>query len=158
MPKIGFRFSQQSKEKMRLSHLGKKLSLKTRKKMSLSSHHFTTTKGKPLSEEHKQKIRLSSLGRKLSEEWKHNISVHHRNEVNHNWKGDNVGRYALHEWVILRLGKPRLCARCGTTTAKIYDWSNNSGLYKRDLLDWERLCRKCHMKKDNKFHNRYYPK
>lgn len=61
------------------------------------------------------------------------------------YKGDDVGLRSLHRWVEVRLGKPSLCEHCGTTEAKIFDWSNISGNYLRDLSDWQRLCRRCHM-------------
>lgn len=67
-----------------------------------------------------------------------------------NWKGDKVGRVALHQWVEQQLGKTRKCEHCGSTKEKIYDWANKSGEYKRDIGDWLRLCRKCHSKYDYK--------
>lgn len=66
------------------------------------------------------------------------------------WKGDAVGLNALHTWVSKNLGKPRKCQKCGTTTAKQFDWANKSRNYKRDLSDWIRLCRSCHSKYDYK--------
>lgn len=30
------------------------------------------------------------------------------------------------------------------TKQKVYQWSNISGEYKRNLADWQRLCAKCH--------------
>jgi len=71
-----------------------------------------------------------------------------RAELNPNWKGEGVGYTALHDWLHLRLGQPRHCSRCGTLTAKKYEWSNISGEYRRDAKDWERLCCSCHRKKD----------
>ncbi len=65
-----------------------------------------------------------------------------------NWKGDNVGKTALHNWVERHLGKPKKCEHCSTTNAKQYDWANISQEYKRDLSDWKRLCRSCHAKYD----------
>lgn len=65
-----------------------------------------------------------------------------------NWKGDRVGRSALHNWVEKHLGKPKKCEHCGTTKAKFFDWANISQEYRRDLKDWVRLCRKCHAKFD----------
>lgn len=67
------------------------------------------------------------------------------------WKGDDVGYEALHEWVEKQLGKERCCDFCGTTTAKKYDWSNRSGMYRRDLSDWQRLCVKCHFHYDKEY-------
>lgn len=69
------------------------------------------------------------------------------------WKGDNVGYFALHEWVVKNLGKPSRCEKCSRTdfpTSKM-QWANKSGLYKRDLSDWVRLCVWCHGKADKTF-------
>lgn len=71
-----------------------------------------------------------------------------RGENNPNWKGDEAGYFAIHDWVKLRLGKPRLCSECGTTEAKKYEWANISGQCKRELTDWRRLCVSCHRKWD----------
>lgn len=67
-----------------------------------------------------------------------------------NWKGDKVGLTALHNWVEKNLGKPRKCEHCNTTEAKIFDWANKSRKYKRNLNDWMRLCRQCHVNYDSK--------
>lgn len=66
------------------------------------------------------------------------------------WKGDNVGKAALHNWVERKLGKPRLCEHCKTKKAKQFDWANKSQEYKREISDWIRLCRSCHAKYDYK--------
>jgi len=71
-----------------------------------------------------------------------------RGEDSPNWKGDKVGKEALHNWVQGILGRPKKCEHCGTTTAKCFDWANISQEYKRDISDWIRLCRKCHTKFD----------
>lgn len=71
-----------------------------------------------------------------------------REEESQNWKGNNVGKNALHAWVKKHLGKPRFCEHCKTKKAKQYDWANKSQTYKRDLKDWIRLCRSCHAKYD----------
>lgn len=71
-----------------------------------------------------------------------------RGEYSPNWKGDDVKKDALHNWVERQLGKPRKCEHCKTTEAKKYEWSNISQKYKRDLKDWQRLCTKCHSKYD----------
>jgi hypothetical protein len=69
-------------------------------------------------------------------------------ERNNMWKGDNVGYAALHEWVKSRLIKPKKCQECDLV--KSLDLANISQEYKRDLSDWEWLCRKCHMVKDGR--------
>lgn len=63
------------------------------------------------------------------------------------WKGDNVSKDALHDWIENWKGKPSKCEFCGTTEGK-FQWSNISGEYKRDLNDFQRLCVKCHCKYD----------
>jgi len=65
-----------------------------------------------------------------------------------NWKGDNVGYAGVHAYVRRLKKKPRLCELCNKREA--YDLANISQEYKRDLSDWEWLCRKCHMKKDGR--------
>ena len=65
----------------------------------------------------------------------------------HNWKGDNVGYDALHDWVKRRLGKANICSNNFEHKGP-YEWSNISYEYKRILSDWKSLCRSCHHKKD----------
>ena len=66
----------------------------------------------------------------------------------HSWKGDDAKYGALHAWIKKQLGKPNKCERCGTTSAKKFEWANKSGNYLRETSDWERLCTSCHRKKD----------
>ena len=67
------------------------------------------------------------------------------------WKGDGVSYSGLHKWVAARLGKPKECEFCHTIVddPKAIHWANKSQEYKRDLSDWLRLCRKCHMEYDD---------
>jgi hypothetical protein len=62
------------------------------------------------------------------------------------WKGENVGYGSLHRWVETHLGKPQICEFCGkeNNIKRGIDWANKSGLYKRELSDWLRLCKSCH--------------
>ena len=70
-----------------------------------------------------------------------------KNDENHpNWKGEDAGYSAKHNWIRKVLGKPSKCDRCQTITAKRYEWANKSKQYKRDVADWERLCTSCHRK------------
>lgn len=71
-----------------------------------------------------------------------------KEEKSWSWKGNKVGKEALHNWVQKHLGKPKKCEHCNTTKAKQYDWANISQKYKRELSDWKRLCRSCHAKFD----------
>lgn len=53
----------------------------------------------------------------------------------------------LHTWIRNAFGTASKCERC-TVPAKIYDWANVSGDYRRDRSDWIELCRSCHRKMD----------
>jgi hypothetical protein len=64
------------------------------------------------------------------------------------WKGDNVSKDSLHDWITVKLGEANKCEICGTTKSKRFDWSNKYHTYKRTLTDWQRLCVKCHSRYD----------
>jgi hypothetical protein len=64
------------------------------------------------------------------------------------WKGDGVGKPALHQWVRRRLYKPELCQECNFYNP--YDLANVTGVYSRDLSNWKYLCRRCHMESDGR--------
>lgn len=145
---------------------GKKHSPEARKKMSLSHIGLPSgRKGKKASPETIEKMRLANIGKKHSNltklrmsraqkkvihtpEWNKKVGIAIKGIKNGNWKGNRVSYSALHDWVRYYLGKPNKCEECGTTTAKRYDWANKSFQYKRDLNDWIRLCRSCHIRKD----------
>lgn len=74
-----------------------------------------------------------------------------RGEKNGYWKGDGVGYAALHNWVRRRLVKPTICPKCGRKGW--IELSNKSHQYKRDLTDWEYLCRSCHSSYDHRIKN-----
>jgi len=65
------------------------------------------------------------------------------------WKGSKAQYSALHQWIRRRKPKPEFCESC--LTAKPYDLANISQEYKRDVDDFEWLCRKCHMYKDGRY-------
>lgn len=69
-----------------------------------------------------------------------------------NFKGENVGYDALHDWVNRHRGKAVRCEHCDKekTTPKSIQWANKSHKYKRDLDDWISLCTPCHRKYDKK--------
>jgi len=80
------------------------------------------------------------------------ISEANTGKYNGMWKGTGVGKSELHNWVRRNKPKPKLCVCC--KKSKPYDLANISQKYKRDINDFEWLCRKCHMAKDgrlNKF-------
>jgi hypothetical protein len=76
------------------------------------------------------------------------LSKSKREENNPNWKGDEVGYSSLHEWIKSRKPKPQFCERCNKKPS--YDLANKSGKYKRDINDFEWLCRSCHMETDGR--------
>lgn len=71
-----------------------------------------------------------------------------QNEKNPMWKGDDVGYKCLHKWVRRHKPKPELCQECNLKPP--HDLANISQEYKRDVNDFEWLCRACHMKKDGR--------
>lgn len=68
-----------------------------------------------------------------------------------NWKGDNVGYGRLHAWVRQNKPEPKHCVDCESSPPR--DLANISQEYKRDIDDWEYLCRRCHMLKDGRMNN-----
>lgn len=70
-------------------------------------------------------------------------------EKNVNWRGADAKYGSLHDWVSYHLGRPRRCYNCDTTEHSRFEWANVSGEYKRDLDDWVRLCKTCHVLIDN---------
>lgn len=105
MPNLGFKHSEESKERMRLAQLGRKHSEETKKKISLShtgkvfseehcKNMSLVRKGKPSfwkgkhhTEETKDKIRLLKLGRKHSQETIMKMHLGRMKENNVRWKG-----------------------------------------------------------------------
>ena len=70
-------------------------------------------------------------------------------ENHHNWKGSDVGYFALHTWVYRNLGKATKCNKCGSE--KNVQWANKSRKYLRNINDWLQLCIKCHNEYDKGF-------
>ena len=75
-----------------------------------------------------------------------------KGECHPNWRGDEVGYQGLHSWVRVNKPKPKKCQRCDKRTTKL-DASNISGTYKRDLNDFEYLCKSCHNIVDERWRN-----
>lgn len=77
--------------------------------------------------------------------------VNNRGENNPMYKGEGeggAGYDAIHSWVRRRKPKPEVCERCKQVPP--VDLANISGLYKREVSDYEYLCRKCHMDSDGR--------
>ncbi len=62
------------------------------------------------------------------------------------WKGDKVGYIAIHAW-INRTVKKEKCCECGSI--ENLDYANISGEYKRNISDWQVMCKKHHHIFDN---------
>lgn len=116
-------------------------------------------RGRKLSEEHKRKIAESCKrvgsgkwmrGKKASLETRKKQSLAVTGDKSPQWKGNDVGYFALHSWIRRQLGNPSLCEDCRSTSEKRYEWANISGKYLRDIDDWKRLCKQCHARFDYK--------
>jgi hypothetical protein len=108
--------------------------------------------GKPIWEVSTYCYRCSCKHRpSRSKESKEQFSKARLAENNPNWKGDQVTINSLHKWIKLRKVKVELCECCHL--AKPRDLANISQKYLRDVNDFEWLCRKCHMHKDDRIKN-----
>lgn len=107
-------------------------------------------KGKKLSDEHKKNIATGGKGKKhnISEEGRKKLSDGRLMEKNPAWKGVDVCYGSLHDWIKWHKPKPKKCECCGREVR--LDCANISGEYKRDVNDYEWLCRSCHMKSDGR--------
>lgn len=128
---------------------GSKHTEETRRKLSEAN------KGKPMHPKTRDAIRKANLGgnrtsfKKGQTPWnkdKQMLAI--QNEKNYAWKGDDVSYTGLHNWVRRYLGTPSKCSECNTETAPKYEWANISKTYRRELDDWVRLCKPCHMRFD----------
>lgn len=93
----------------------------------------------------------SSRARKGTYNWSDKAREKRLCEGNPFWKGNSVGYTGLHTWVKRRFPKPLFCQKCHKNEP--YDLANKNNQYKRDLDDWEWLCRKCHMENDGRLNN-----
>lgn len=113
---------------------------------------------KPFTAEHKTKLSEANKGKHtylrdyhFTDADKLKMSESKLAEKNPIWKGDAVGLTQLHVWVRARITKPKVCSDC--EQPKKLDLANISQSYLRDLSDWEWLCRRCHMIKDQRMLN-----
>lgn len=79
------------------------------------------------------------------------------NEKCPSWKGNDACKNSIHKWVKYWKGSPRICEDCGkyVENLKLIDWSNKDHLYKRNLDDYVRRCRKCHSDYDILYNSKY---
>jgi len=84
----------------------------------------------------------------FSKEVRQKMSDNKQNEKNHGWKGDKAKKATIHDWVRTRKGRAGSykCEICKEKQA--IDWSNKDHKYKRNLDDYQAICRKCHREYD----------
>lgn len=112
----------------------------------LGKHHTTEVKRK-LSELNRLE-KHPQWGWHRTEEQKRSSSELNKSEKNPQWVGDKVSYKGLHSWVRRNKVKQNSCNICNKV--KLLDLANISGQYKRDLNDFEWLCRRCHMTLDGR--------
>lgn len=113
-------------------------------------------RGIPCSEVTKKKISMANKGhiswnkgiKSWVKPWLGKKRPNMVGEKNKEWKGNNVGYQALHDWVKKRFKKPDFCPQCHSS--KYIQLANISFEYKRDLSDWMYLCASCHRYYDRK--------
>lgn len=89
--------------------------------------------------------------------WDEKFRESQSGENSHAYKDIMVSDSALHKWVNYHKGIPEYCVNCGVTreeewskNGRILEWSNQSGLYLRDLADFVGRCQPCHKDYDTK--------
>lgn len=90
-------------------------------------------------------------GKKHTNKTKQKMRESKLSEKNPMWKGNNASIYAIHCWVRGHKQKSDFCKVCGELPP--FDVANISGEYKRDVDDYQWLCRRCHMKSDGRLNN-----
>ena len=129
----GKKHSEESKEKTRQALLGKKHTKERIENMRLSLLNPNNTwRGRHHTDETKRKMSQSAP----------------HGELNHNWKGDDVGNGCLHKWIRRHLPEPERCQTCNNISQ--LDLSNVTGIYNRDFKNWAYWCRLCHNRFDIK--------
>lgn len=109
---------------------------------------FCSHKCVRFSDKIKKKLSDQRSGIPKTKTWKTSASKGRLSEKNPQWKGGRAGLQAIHIWVRARKPKPNKCIDCQKNPP--VDLANISQKYKRDINDFEWLCRKCHMTKDGR--------
>lgn len=134
---------------LKLTFSGRQHTTETKKKFKNS---FTKERRLILSDKAKNNKNFSFKGYTHTKEVRNIISktnkIEQLGEKNSMWKGDDVGYGSLHEWIKTYKPKSKLCECCGKKSP--FDLANISQTYKRDIDDYEWLCRRCHMSKDGR--------
>lgn len=79
-----------------------------------------------------------------------NIAKNRIGKKHPNWTGNNIGYNGLHIWIHRHKSRSKndLCEKCNKRGR--LDAANISGKYKRNIDDFQWLCRKCHMEGDGR--------
>ena len=86
---------------------------------------------------------------KGKEPWHKGKKVPQISGENHpRWKGDKVGRSALHAWLRKKKVKPEVCEICGEIKKLGLSFNHALGKYTRNPNDYKYLCRSCHALRD----------
>lgn len=130
------KITEETREKLRKSHLGKIPSNKGKKGLFKHSEEFK-----------------KSLSERTKKMWQDGKIIPLKGTEHSGWKGNLVGYRALHHWVVRNLGKAVKCLECGLDKIpegkkRYFQWANKSHEYKRILSDWKQLCIKCHKQID----------
>jgi hypothetical protein len=111
-----------------------------------------TTADRVVTEETRRKQSEAMRGRQRSADYRANISAAKRGERNGQWRGEEVGYQAAHQWLRKYYGSPAHCENCNGDNAKSdsYTWAYlpGGGGHSRRREDYIRLCRSCHTQYD----------
>ena len=148
-PMKGKKHTEESKEKNRLAHLGKKLSEETKRKMSLSTKGIPTG---PFSEERRSKLSAQRKGRPAPGNRRDRPEI--SGERNNRWNGGN-NIDALKKKCLIR--DDFTCQRCGMRDVDIAEVDHIKERYKfpelyLDLSNLQTLCPNCHRRKTYNMH------
>lgn len=133
------RFCEETRKKMSLARIGRKLPESTKAKMR---GRIPWNKGKTgFKHTDATKLKMSKTRKGKKTPWLTKIGTNNRN-----WKGKNASYRTKHRWMVNHYGQPTTCEHCqtGNLTGHQIHWANISGEYRRDRTDWLRLCSKCH--------------
>jgi len=119
---------------------------------------------------HLSEVTLEKMSKASEKRWKDkeyrtvmmnaHIGTHHTKETkqkqrekklgekNPLWVGNAVKYRGLHRWIHNNKPRPERCEKCNDKPP--YDVANISGEYKRDIADYQWLCRRCHMLSDGR--------
>lgn len=154
--------SLETKEKIRQSLLGHKLSSETKEKIRKTlKGNVPWNKGKTniFSQE---TLNRMSMSRKdvprgpMPLETKLKIGLAQKDNKSARWKGDDVGYSGVHIWVYKEKGKANRCEFADDTCSSFFEWSNISQLYRRNIDDWRQLCRSHHSRYDHFYRKHGY--